>query len=420
MKSVLFIATSSNASPARGGRRRIVDVAHQTIRLGIKARILCFLPCEQVARGWAFLKNGKASLTNESGVPVHYWPMLPLTRFLWIDRLNAWYCGVVTALFCWFYHVNVAYGHGLGAARLALVARCLRKSLWVIADIHGAGVAEYAYQKQLQKEDRTIQRLEALEKQVITKSDHIIFVSHRMYCYYKDKLNQEITNHTVLPCAINTFFTADRQKREGLRREYHLADHLVVAYAGSAVVYQQVEEMCILFKEIQQLHSNAHFLILSHHRQKFENSFNQHEINPTDVTILSVDHSQVFDLLQMGDVGLMLRDGSIVNQVASPTKFAEYLVCGLPVLTTPHVGDYSQYVTDHNLGHIVDLDNLSVDPAFETFLQDVIENRAFYSKRCVDFVSQHLVWDQLGNQLGQVFSQLTDRTISINTEESSQ
>lgn len=391
-QKVLFLATSSNASPARGGRRRIVDVAHQASRFGLIPRILCFLPFEQVARGPKFWREGKSSLQNEAGCTVSYWPMLPLTRFGIIEMINIWYCGLVAAVYCRVCHIHYAYGHGLRAAQIALSAKPNRKSLRVIADIHGAGSAEYAYQKQLQPEDRTLQRLEEAEKQILTQADQLIFVSQKMHRYYEDKFGRVIENHAVIPCAINAQFKFDPQKRASLRREHNLLDKLVVAYAGSAVAYQLVDEMCILFKAIHQHLPNAHFMILSHHSGQFQRQLDEHKINTANYSIFSVTHEGVFDLLQMGDVGLMLRDDSILNIVASPTKFAEYLLCGLPVITSDYVGDFSNAVKAYKLGFTVDLSELNQVDEVVSFLLDVQTNRNDYALRCIRYVKEHLHW----------------------------
>ncbi len=53
------------------------------------------------------------------------------------------------------------------------------------------------------------------------------------------------------------------------------------------------------------------------------------------------------------DYGLLLREKSITNKVASPVKFAEYLYAGLRVLISPEIGDYSEMVSYYNLGHVV-------------------------------------------------------------------
>lgn len=39
-----------------------------------------------------------------------------------------------------------------------------------------------------------------------------------------------------------------------------------------------------------------------------------------------------------------------MNNVASPTKFAEYMLCGLPVLISEGVGDYTKFVEETKTG----------------------------------------------------------------------
>jgi len=56
-----------------------------------------------------------------------------------------------------------------------------------------------------------------------------------------------------------------------------------------------------------------------------------------------------------------------VNRVSSPVKFAEYCLCGLPVIITDNVGDYSGYVRSYKLGHIVDLNSVNRDEELKDF-----------------------------------------------------
>ena len=57
--------------------------------------------------------------------------------------------------------------------------------------------------------------------------------------------------------------------------------------------------------------------------------------------------------MSVADYGILLREQSVTNLVASPTKFAEYLALGLPVLISENLGDYSEFVQHHNCGSIV-------------------------------------------------------------------
>jgi glycosyltransferase involved in cell wall biosynthesis len=64
-------------------------------------------------------------------------------------------------------------------------------------------------------------------------------------------------------------------------------------------------------------------------------------------------------LLSAGDAGLSLVLSAPSKTAASPVKNGEYLACGLPVVTTPGIGDYSDLVERRAVGIVV----RGLDPA---------------------------------------------------------
>jgi len=60
----------------------------------------------------------------------------------------------------------------------------------------------------------------------------------------------------------------------------------------------------------------------------------------------------VADHLIVGDYGLLIRENSVTNQVASPVKFAEYLACGLKVIISEDLGDYTKLSSQKNWGYV--------------------------------------------------------------------
>ena len=65
---------------------------------------------------------------------------------------------------------------------------------------------------------------------------------------------------------------------------------------------------------------------------------------PNQVVCQKLKVSDVPKYLLAADYGLLLREATITNQVASPVKFAEYIACGLKDIVSNHLGDYSEYV----------------------------------------------------------------------------
>jgi len=94
------------------------------------------------------------------------------------------------------------------------------------------------------------------------------------------------------------------------------------------------------------------------------------KISPSDYVILSVKHQDVPKYLMASDVGLLLREDHLVNNVASPIKFAEYIRCGLPVILTKGIGDLDNIVQQNKIGLVLDnLDDLSnVTKKLEIFM----------------------------------------------------
>jgi glycosyltransferase involved in cell wall biosynthesis len=123
--------------------------------------------------------------------------------------------------------------------------------------------------------------------------------------------------------------------------------------------------------------------------------------------IKAVEHDKVLQLLLIGDIGFLLRDESIVNRVASPTKFAEYCLAGLPVITTDFVGDFSAIIKEHDLGWIVDLHNIDrLDQGLISFIRNVQANRKLWALRCSRFAQEHLSWQSYGYTLASIYADL--------------
>ena len=75
----------------------------------------------------------------------------------------------------------------------------------------------------------------------------------------------------------------------------------------------------------------------------------QHQF-PHQIICKKLKVNDVPKYLLTADYGLLLREETITNQVASPVKFAEYIACGLKVIISDHLGDYSKFVETFDYG----------------------------------------------------------------------
>lgn len=403
---ILYVVNSSLSSPTGGGRTRIVSAANEVSKYGFEVISLCFFPPIECVLRLGKLVTGKRSLNEELGCgsKVFYFPRLTFTRFGWISTLNEWFCGVFIFVVCLFYNIRVIHCHGVDSSTYALKARRIRNSHKIVADIHGVAAEEYLYERRISEYNTLARRLMKSELLVLKHADRLVFVSEAMRAHYAKKYQIRDDRVVVIPCATKTAGKELNSSRSIMRSKYDLHDKLVFCYIGSGEAYQLPKQMCSYFKTATSVFQNAFLLILSHHREIFERYLCETGVDPVDYRIEAVPHIEVFDILQVGDIGFLLRDDSIVNRVSSPTKFAEYCLSGVPVITTEWVGDISHIVRDRNLGTIVDLDDPELSDENVRFIQDVVNNRRRYSDKCSRFAIDEFSWETFGEHLSRVYA----------------
>ncbi len=192
-----------------------------------------------------------------------------------------------------------------------------------------------------------------LEHDAVHHSDFRLAVSNALVDYWRTEFQYNGSNHVVVPCTLNeTAFEISESGYNEARRKFGFREHDVVyVYSGSVAGWQSLEMMDEFCSKVLRDDAQAHFIFMSQLNLEDLKSF---ETYPDRIHKLWVDPSEVKSVLLCGDYGVMIRERTITNQVASPTKFAEYLLAGLKVITTPQLGDYSQLVEQQNLGFLYD------------------------------------------------------------------
>jgi glycosyltransferase involved in cell wall biosynthesis len=102
-----------------------------------------------------------------------------------------------------------------------------------------------------------------------------------------------------------------------------------------------------------------------------------------------VPHGEIQNYLAVGDLGLLLRERNSVNRVASPVKFAEYLACGLPVLVSPGVGDFSHFVCAEHVGYV-----LEPGLPLARVVSEIRDNRSAFRVRCQEVAARNFDGDR--------------------------
>jgi hypothetical protein len=196
----------------------------------------------------------------------------------------------------------------------------------------------------------------AVEENVVSKVDYMMSVSNQLVNHFSKTIAFNNSNVSVIPCTLDTkFFTnafqVSKSRIEQLRKENSLEiDDVIFVYAGSTAPWQSFDLMKIFLDPYLKRSEKYKVLFLSKintELQSFKDKF------PNQVKVIHVTHDKVVDYLSLADFGLLLRNQSVTNLVASPTKFGEYLFAGLQVLISEGLGDFTEFVKKNNCGIVV-------------------------------------------------------------------
>ncbi len=347
------------------------------------------------------------AMEAEAGCSVTYYPQLPLRRYGGIARANTVYQATAIRRTAHRYRSQIIHTHSLGCGLAALRARHDDDRFRVVADFHGAAPEEHMFARGLQRPDKTSRVLAESERTLIRDADGLVLVSDSMKDYFASKYALDMQRSVTIPCCTDLNHAVDPEVRRRARSDLGLSTRPVIAYLGSAEEYQMPEPMCALFTRLKGRVPDAFFLVLSHDGPVFERCLHARGLKSEDYKVVGAKRADVPRLLCAADVGLLLRGDSVVNHVAFPTKFAEYCAAGVPVVTTPYVGDVTRLVQLHDVGIVVEPEDVGAAETVGAFLKSVMKNRTAAFEKCEAFVSKNLDWSVAGDSLCALYEGVT-------------
>jgi len=312
---------------------QVIDVVKLYKNLGIKIRLIALLSARN------YLKDRKAikkqlpdSIVYPAFPKLKNWEKNKILLNLLTKRESQIIC------------------RGIFATSIALLNR--KKFSKIIYDGRGAVKAE---QKEYGVYSGTgIENdIARLEKNAVLKADFKIAVTHQLVNWWEADFAYIPGKEVVIPCTVSDDFLLkkDKKKIDEIRNELGInKTNIVIVYAGSLAGWQSLEHLKLVIEMALAQNQAVKVLFLSRQHQIIDELINAHSGR---VFQRFVSPQDVVSYLDLADYGLLLREKSITNRVASPVKCAEYLSRGLKVLISPEIGDYSELIVESEQGSLV-------------------------------------------------------------------
>ena len=272
-------------------------------------------------------------------------PMLPKAPYWKFNSILLW-------ILCFFLRPRTIIARNVIATNMALLIKKKSTVKKVCFDGRGAMKAEWT-EYPITVPFNWKKNIHQLESDAVNKSDYRIAVTQQLVAHWQSEYNYQLNNHVVIPCTLNSNFkphalTLDEISSKRKSFGYDINDLLLV-YSGSVSGWQSFDLLKPLMTDYLKKDAHHKLVFLSNEDPIISDLILQF---PNQVSRKWLKHEEVTSFLVACDRGILIREQSITNKVASPTKFAEYLSAGLPVIISENLGDYSEFVKKNQCGQV--------------------------------------------------------------------
>lgn len=244
-----------------------------------------------------------------------------------------------------------------------------------------------------------------LELRESRRADRLSTVSGNLRAYLEQETDRN--NIVVIPSCFNDRSVHfDLEARRDIRASLGLTDqNVVLCYSGGTSAWQRIDDILSLLKRVCSADRRCHALLLTTSQKEVVRRIQGVQFPDGQAIVRGCHHKDVHRFLSAADIGFIMRHDTTVNNVASPVKVGEYLACGLPVILTRGIGDYSEMLPKAGVGTLLDE---TTDMAAQVLQFIRHANFATLRNRAIQFAQSRLT---MSANLDQYYS-LYDGTLS--------
>lgn len=246
---------------------------------------------------------------------------------------------------------------------MAVIARKLsRNKPNILFDIRGFFPEEYADGNVWPADGWLYRTAKRVEKWLLNESNAFVVLTEKARdILFPESKTTGVDQHgrpvAVIPCCVdlNRFAQISNESRAEKRRELNIGNRFVIAYVGSFGGWYLTDEMFDFFSASREADPSVFIMVLTQRDKAMViDRLSAAGFSANDFFVDSILPDHVPQYLNAADAGLSFIKPCYSKQSSSPTKNAEYLAAGLPIIANAGVGDVDAQITDHNVGVIVE------------------------------------------------------------------
>ena len=262
----------------------------------------------------------------------------------------------------WRERIDVLHARAHVPAMMGAIAGKLsRRKPKLIFDIRGFFPEEYTDAGRWKENGWLFKAVKRAEKWLLKESDAFVVLTEKARkILFPESLKNGFDKFgrpvEVIPCCVNLkkFGAVNESLRQEMRGKLHLHGRHVICYVGSFGGWYLTKETLDFLAAARERDKSIFALILTQREaEKIAAELKERGFTESDFLATGVKPSEIPSYLSAADVALSFIKKCYSKQASSPTKIAEYLASGLPVISNRGIGDLDELIETDKVGTLV-------------------------------------------------------------------
>jgi L-malate glycosyltransferase len=257
---------------------------------------------------------------------------------------------------------GLIHARGYVPAAIALGVK-KRRGIPFLFDIRGLQAEEYVDAGHWRPRGLRFRLTKWVEQSILRNADGIVTLTEVIKPIIQQfrglRSRPALPPWAVIPSCVDLdAFRFDPAGRQAVRDELGIGDRPVLVYSGSIGTWYLVDEMLDFYRAARERWPGLFLLMLINRApDAVVRALRDRQIPEGDFAVRWVRHEHIAAYLSAADAGIAFIRPCLSKRSSSPTKYAEYLACGLPFAANSGIGDVDALLERTGCGTLVQAGN---------------------------------------------------------------
>jgi peroxiredoxin family protein len=199
------------------------------------------------------------------------------------------------------------------------------------------------------------------EVEMFNSASHIVVLTEASKEILKSEYHLE--KISVIPCCadFDLFNYKNVSAQDIIKAKDELSideNQFVLTYLGSLGTWYELDKMLELFKQIKIARPNSIFAFFTPtHSDTIFSKLEEHDLSRSDVRISFIQRSELPKYLSASSISIFFIKNTYSKKASSPTKHAELMGLGIPVIANYGIGDIDSIIENTRTGKLINMND---------------------------------------------------------------